>query len=79
MKKRLDDAAYLAKLPKLQRWIHRCIACGKYGHKPDMPKQIGRGVFAHVNIEKRFPLLILEKDGLCEQCRHAKESVEPTQ
>jgi hypothetical protein len=33
----LDGDAYLATYPRFQRWVHRCVACGAQGYKPEMP------------------------------------------
>jgi len=62
--------SYLAKFPKLERWMNRCIGCGHRGHKPELPEEAGRhrGNFGAQTLRQFFSPLPLNDAGLCEQC-----------
>jgi hypothetical protein len=62
--------AYIAQYPKLQKWIIQCVACKKQGYRPDLPEQIGIGVAAQ-NIRYFFRPIILNEDGICDECQQA--------
>jgi hypothetical protein len=63
---------YLRRFPKLWKWMNRCAVCGRLGHKPDLPQQIGpeKNPFASV-LRRFFTPLDLNEVGVCEQCAAA--------
>jgi hypothetical protein len=66
--------SYLARFPKLDRWMSRCIACGRQGYKPELPDQIYRWPSAHAaHLRAYFEPMEVDGEGLCEQCQTAKK------
>lgn len=63
-----DGLLYLNDYPQLRKkWINQCVGCQQFGHKPDLPMQLGKGVAAQ-NLRKYFPEMAVDDAGLCEQC-----------
>jgi hypothetical protein len=52
--------------PRCQKWILRCSTCGAYGRRSDTPSSIPKYRF-----EEMFPIIDLDEDGRCEQCRQS--------
>ena len=52
---------------RCQKWIVQCAACLAYGRKPETPASIPKYRF-----EEMFPIMVLDKEGLCEQCHRVK-------
>jgi hypothetical protein len=63
-----EIADYLAMFPEVEeRWINRCIACGRIGYKPGMPdKAKGARTVKH-----DLQPLALDEVGFCEVCAAA--------
>ena len=67
IRRREDGEDYLRQYPRFSHWIHTCLACGRRGHKPDMPPNDDPD-FHGENLRQYFLPLALDSDGLCEQC-----------
>jgi len=65
--------SYLAKFPKLERWMNRCMGCGRRGSKPELPEEVGRyrGNLGAQTLPQFFSPLPLNDAGLCEECVRA--------
>jgi len=65
----VDD--YLTLYPDIaERWLNRCLACGRVGFKPEMPDE-ARG--AHF-LKREVEPLSLDVRGLCDVCAEANSS-----
>jgi len=70
-----DGESYLASFPKLNRWINRCVACGRVGHKPELPEHVGQPHFnlGASTLRRLFEPLEVDENGVCDQCQLANE------
>ena len=61
---------YLKKFPRFGKWIRECCYCHRKGYDPDMPEQISKieGSLGSYFIRKYFDPIVLDENGLCEQC-----------
>ena len=55
------------------RWMNRCVACRRLGHKPEMPERIPPGFVAE-KLRSLFQPLPLNERGLCEMCAAAGDA-----
>lgn len=69
---------YLRQYPRFKKWIVRCMACGQTGYRLDLPEETTTRMFreeiptaAAQNIRKFFRPLVLDQNGLCDQCSAA--------
>jgi hypothetical protein len=67
-----DGDGYIRQYPRFAHWIVTCIACGRRGHRPDMPPNDDPD-FHGENLRQYFQPLELDGTGLCDQCLHAAE------
>lgn len=58
---------YLTMYPDLRRWINTCVCCQFQGYKPQMPPN-DDPMFKGQNLRRYFKPLVLNEDGMCEQC-----------
>lgn len=62
-----DNLRYLQLNPLAWKWLNRCAACGRLGHKENLPERVGHGMGTG-EIRRRFPQLVLNRVGLCSEC-----------
>ena len=67
-----DGEDYIRQYPRFAHWIVTCMACGRRGHKPEMPPNDDPD-FHGENLRQYFQPLQLDGDGLCEQCSRAQK------
>jgi hypothetical protein len=61
--------------PHLLRWVNECLACHHKGYKPEMPEpEFDNSVFVPSQLRRLADELVLDEEGLCQQCRQAKMS-----
>ena len=59
----VDD--YLSLYPEIEeRWVNRCIACGRVGYRPEMPDDAPGAHYLKREIEP----LTTDQRGLCDVC-----------
>jgi hypothetical protein len=64
---------FLMQYPYLLRWVNECLSCHHKGYKPEMPvPEVDNDVFIPAKLRRLTDELVLDEDGLCEQCRQAK-------
>ena len=62
---------YLTLYPDIaDRWVNRCLACGRVGFKPEMPDGARGAHFLKTEIEP----LSLNDRGMCRVCAAASSS-----
>jgi hypothetical protein len=69
MKTRETDK-FLEQNPKMRQWVNECAACQRKGHKPETPEEANHRLLLY-QLRRRFDLLELDENGLCEQCGFA--------
>ncbi len=78
MANRKDEGLnYLKQYPKLNKWINRCICCGRIGYNPSLPKNLtsnwGQGEYETASaqyLRKYFQPLIVDELSICEICQN---------
>jgi hypothetical protein len=56
---------YLTLYPDIaERWVNRCLGCGRVGFKPEMPDDARGAHFLKTEVEP----LSLDERGLCDVC-----------
>ena len=70
MKKTDKGEEYINAFPKLKKWINECLLCHRKGYDPSMPDKITtvEGSLEVLYLKKYFEPLILNKNGLCQDC-----------
>ena len=68
-----DLEKFLMQYPYLLRWVNECLACHHKGYKPEMPTpEFGNSVVIVAKVRRLTDELVLDENGLCEQCRQAQ-------
>jgi hypothetical protein len=62
--------AYIAKYPRLRKWILQCASYKRQGFRSDLPEQIGIGV-ASQNIRRLFRPINRDGNDFCDECQVA--------
>jgi hypothetical protein len=74
-KRGTDLEKFLMLYPYLARWVNECLACHHKGYKPEMPApEFDNSVVIPSKLRRLADELVLDEDGLCQQCRRAKMS-----
>jgi hypothetical protein len=74
-KRGTDLEQFLMQYPHLLRWVNECLACHHKGHKPEMPEpDVDIALYIPAKLRRLADELVLDEDGLCQQCRQAKLS-----
>jgi len=74
-KRGTDLEKFLMQYPYLLRWVNECLACHHKGYKPEMPEpEFDNSVFMPSQLRRLTDELVLDENGLCQQCRRAKMS-----
>jgi hypothetical protein len=58
--------------PYLRKWLHTCSSCGHVGYKPECP-ETGP---VYRKLKRCFPLLELNRVGVCSVCELTAHHVE---
>jgi hypothetical protein len=67
-----DLEKLLMQNPHLLRWVNECLACHHKGRKPETPlPDVDNSVFIPAKFRRLADELVLDEDGLCQQCRQA--------
>ena len=68
-----DLEKFLMQYPYLLRWVNECLSCHHKGYKPEMPvPEFDNDVVIAAKLRRLTNELVLDENGLCEQCRQAK-------
>ena len=67
MDKRSRGDDYLAQYPRFLKWMNQCVACGRKGHKPEMPPNDHPNFWGQT-LRAYFEPLAVNDVSLCEQC-----------
>jgi hypothetical protein len=71
--RRTDLEKFLMQYPYLLRWVNECLSCHHKGYKPEMPvPEFDNKFFIPAKLRRLTNELVLDEDGLCQQCRQAK-------
>jgi len=62
-----EAGGYVATYPDAARWYVQCIACGREGHDPALPRES----IAGAQLARIVDPLELDARGLCDQCAAA--------
>ena len=67
MKNEEHDAVWYLREPRTRKWMVQCVACNRWGYRPDAPPKF----FGRAPLEKHIGEMKLDERGICEQCREA--------
>ena len=69
-----DVEEFLMQYPYLLRWVNECLSCHHKGYKPEMPApKFDNSVVIDAQLRRLLNELVLDDDGLCPQCRQARQ------
>jgi hypothetical protein len=65
-----DPEKLLKQYSYLREWVNECAVCHHKGYRPDLPYPERSARYStHARLRRLFDELVLDEDGVCEQCR----------